>query len=145
MTADYPLAMFWRGVVLAVIVVVGAGACSDPQAKPVTEAEARSVLAKAVELGLAGKDGELCDMAEAQLLCEGILDRARGRRPVEPPVVVGKRMVRSEGDTVGGMVLELEGIDGTGKPYRGEILVSNIGDGPCLQMPVWWSGISVGG
>lgn len=130
------------GVFAVLAVAALFGACGEDGPRPVSEADAREVLDDAVALGLRGDD-ELCQMASAVKLCEGILRRAAVDRPAEAPRVVGVRTIESKGDQVGGTVLELEGATRSGRPYRSDFLVVDTGDGPRPHQPVWWAGIAV--
>ena len=136
-----PCVLIRIAIVTALAVV--SPSCSDER-QTVTLEEARVVLEEAVRLGLEGDDEALCAMGGSVKMCERHLESARGRRPTEAPREVGHREIPTAGDNTGGVVLEIEGVDGSGKPYRSDFLVFHSGKEPVPLVPVWWAGVSVG-
>lgn len=82
--------------------------------------------------------------------CDGIAEESGGGAaiPSDPPVVAGTRLIPSrpagDGTLAGGQLLVLCGVDGLGKPYRTETLVS-IGPDHVLYAinAVYWSGFNL--
>ena len=68
--------------------------------------------------------------------------------PATPPAISGSRVVkptqRSDGTTTtGGIVLQVCGLDGLGRPYSSEMLVVRDGARLLAIEPVYWSGVRI--
>lgn len=104
---------------LVILLVAGCGPGSVP-----TEQEARTLLDNIVAAAKAGDIVELCEVSN----CTPD-DRANPvQAPIDPPTVVGTRVIQPAsipggGDSLGGQVLILCGIGSDSAPYGFEMLV----------------------
>ena len=129
-------------IAVAAALVIGCAGGSTPQGVPPTETEARAVLAELVAAARAGEFGTLCARGDAN--CPDVLAEAgRGRVPPEPPVLAGTRLLEPEPNRDGGLVLQVCGIDGAGRRYASELLVTRTVSGLRVIQPVYWSGLRV--
>jgi hypothetical protein len=116
----------------------------EPEPIP-TEAEARTFLAEIVALARSGDFDGLCARGSN---CRQALDSAgRDAVPPDPPLVVGTRRIEHEqrqgGWSVGGIVLQVCGIDGRGDAYDGEVMVLRS-EGTLTSIgTVYWSGTRI--
>ena len=136
-------------VALAAFVVAAATACA-PLASPgdiPTYDEATSFLASVVLLAEARDFDRLCGLGGGN--CRSVIqDAGLDTVPATPPFIAGSRAVkptqRSDGTTTaGGLVLQLCGLDGLGRPYATEMLVFRDGARLLAIEPVYWSGIRI--
>lgn len=110
-------------------------------------AEARRYLAEVVALVEAGRARELCALGSA--VCPRFMTELDPAAvPLEAPIVLGTRTIAPErlGPDVwsmGGLVLELCGLDGTGRAYRSEMLVFREEGRLLSTVPMYWLGLRV--
>jgi len=117
------------------------GAPREPAPIP-TETEARALLNAAVAAAQRGDFGALCALGDAN--CPFILDESgRDRVPPRPPIVAGTWVLPAEGQSDGGLVLQVCGRDADDRPYATEILVFNAERRLLAISPVYWSGMRV--
>lgn len=129
-----------------------AGCASAAYSPPVppSEAASRQFLDRIVKLVEARDFDGLCKLGTSE--CQFVLNNAGpDAAPTSPPTVAGvvvvpNREVASGTWQPGGVLFRLCGLDGHGKPYRSEMLVSTAptGSGLIAQEPVYWSGLSIG-
>jgi hypothetical protein len=112
-----------------------------------TYEEATSFLASVVALAQVRDFNGLCEMGGGN--CRRTLrDAGLDAVPATPPGIAGSRVIeptrRADGlETAGGLVLQLCGVDGRGRPYSTEMLVFRE-DGRLLAIePVYWSGMRI--
>jgi predicted small lipoprotein YifL len=134
---------------LALMAMVGCGLAGPTLPPPPSEADAVALvdllIEKAEERDLEG----FCRIAGGGN-CEGIAEESGGVAaiPREAPVIAGTRLIPSrpagEGTLAGGQLVVLCGVDGLGRPYRAETLVS-IGPDRVLYAinAVYWSGFDL--
>ena len=112
-----------------------------------TYEEATSFLASVVGLAQARDFDRLCGLGGGN--CRKTLQIAGlDAVPATPPGIAGSRVVqptqRSNGmTTTGGLVLQLCGLDGLGRPYSTEMLVFRDGGRLLAIEPVYWSGMRI--
>ena len=112
-----------------------------------TYAEATSFLASVVEFAQARDFDRLCELGGGN--CRSMVqDAGLDAVPATPPGIAGSRVIkptqRSDGTTTnGGLVLQVCGRDGLGRPYSTEMLVFRDGDTLLAIEPVYWSGIRI--
>lgn len=109
--------------------------------------EATSFLASVVAFAQARDFDRLCGLGGGT--CRSTLrDAGLDAVPATPPGIAGSRVVqptrRPDGTTTtGGLVLQLCGLDGLGRPYSTEMLVFRDGGRLLAIEPVYWSGIRI--
>lgn len=111
--------------------------------EPVTEAEARAFLSRAVDVGRARDFDALCRLNGSVENCEFDLDQgARETVPETPPTSVAAHYApKGNGNDTPGWVLTVRGRDGRGQPYDTEVMVFRDDDGDLTAVNVvWWSG-----
>ncbi|HSK52776.1 MAG TPA: hypothetical protein VLA44_08475, partial [Clostridia bacterium] len=109
---------------------------------PPAEAAARALVDDIVAAARDRDFATLCGFGDAN--CPDVLAMAgRDRVPSEPPVIAGTWVLPPVGARVGGLVLQLGGIDGAGAPYATEVLVQAGPTGLVAIQPVYWSGMRV--
>lgn len=111
--------------------------------EPVTEAEARGFLRRAVDAGLAGDFDALCDLSGARHNCEVNLEEGGADAPPdEPPSSVTARYVAvGNGVETPGWVLTVQGREGRGLHYTTQVMVFRDEDNLLKGTNVvWWSG-----
>ena len=114
------------GLIGAFVLLGGDGGDSE---KPVSEAEARAFFDQVVAAARARDWDKLCGLNGAPPNCEIDLDspfqKLRDRLPPDPPTIVETRFHEAQSaDGSTGRILVVEGIDGRGRPYRTEVMVS---------------------
>lgn len=125
-----------RGILFALLV-----ACQPALIPPPSDADARGLLSRAVELAHAGDLDGLCAIGGGN--CERLLADA-GNPPEEEPWIIGTRTQQPTETTHGGVVLEICGRDDSGDLYYSEMLVSTNLDGELFAIePVYWAGITI--
>jgi hypothetical protein len=132
------------GLVLLAGLVPGCGPVATTAGPPTppTEATARALLEDIVAAALDRDFATLCGYGDAN--CPDVLAMAgRDRVPSEPPVITGTWVLPPVGARVGGLVLQLCGIDGARAPYATEMLVQAGPTGLVAIQPVYWSGMRV--
>jgi hypothetical protein len=136
-----------RAIAAFAVVVLAASACSGTghAGEIPTESAARAFLAHLVSRAEARDLTGFCQLADS--ICELIAEESGGVAaiPPNPPIIAGTRVIptRQRGDAMlgGGQLLVLCGIDGFGKPYRTEMLVSVDYNGALFAINgVYWSG-----
>lgn len=111
--------------------------------EPVTEAEARGFLRRAVDAGLAGDFDALCDLSGARRNCEVNLEQGGADAPPDqPPTSVDARYVEVGGGVeTPGWVLTVKGREGRGLAYTTQVMVFRDEDNALKGINVvWWSG-----
>lgn len=111
--------------------------------KPVTEAEARAYLDKAVRAGLARDFRTLCRLNGAAYNCEtDLASGARATAPTAGPDSVDAFYAKAEGgNETPGWVLTVRGRDGLGSAYKTEVMVFRDHEAHLKAINiVWWSG-----
>lgn len=111
--------------------------------KPVTEAEARAFLDRAVGLGRARDFEGLCALNGSVANCEFTLDQgARETVPDEKPTSVHAYFApEGDGNDTPGWVLTVRGRDGRGQSYDTQVMVFRDDEGDLTAINiVWWSG-----
>lgn len=137
---------------VALACLVALAGCAGPPPEPPSEAEALAFLARIVAAARSRDFDALCALGTSS--CRDLLDMAgRDAVPLLPPTVVGitrlENTRRPDGLwTSGGVLLQLCGIDGRGRPYASEMLVVRRGSaaepGPlAASEPVYWSGMRI--
>jgi hypothetical protein len=136
-------------LVLAPFLAAAAVACApvaSTSAIP-TYHEATSFLASVVALAQARDFDRLCGLGGGT--CRSTLQGAGlDAVPATPPGIAGSRVVQpTQGTggktTAGGLVLQLCGLDGLGRPYSTEMLVFRDGATLLAIEPVYWSGMRI--
>lgn len=139
--------MLRRTLAAFAFVVLAASACSDTghAGEIPTESAARAFLARLVDRAQAHDLVGFCQVAGS--MCESFAEESGGIAaiPPKPPIIAATRLIptRRSGDAMlgGGRLLVLCGIDGFGKPYRTEMLVSVDYNGALFAINgVYWSG-----
>lgn len=110
----------------------------------VSEAEARTLLQGFVGAAAQERWSDICGAKGAHgIACENgtVLSEYRAKAPTGQPVVVGGRATGNrQCHQLPGYVLELEGTNGVGAPYRSDFYVARDFDGDLLvSMPVFWA------
>jgi hypothetical protein len=124
----------WAAIGLVIVVaLIGAGALlsgdGGDSETPVSEAEARAFLDQVVAAARARDWDRLCGMNGAPPNCHFELDspfqKLRDTLPIDPPTIVETRFhEKQSADGSTGRILVVEGNDGSGRPYRTEVMVS---------------------
>ena len=124
----------WAAIGLVIVVaLIGAGILlgweGGDSEKPVSEAEARAFLDQAVAAARARDWDKLCSLNGAAPNCYIDLDspfqKLRDTVPPDPPTIVETRFHEDQSsDGSAGRILVVEGTDGSGQPYRTEVMVS---------------------
>ena len=131
------------GVVVAATLIWGVLGSPVPS-KPVTEAEARAYLDKAIQAGLARDFQTLCRLNGSTFNCEIDLDRggARETSPDVPPSSVNAFYAEADADTdTPGWVLTVRGRNARDEAYTTEVMVFRDHEGHLKAINiVWWSG-----
>ena len=132
----------------ALVVAAGAACAPVPSTGDIPAYdEATSFLASVVALAQARDFDRLCGLGGGN--CRSTLeDAGLDAVPATPPGIAGSRVVqptqRSDGKTsTGGLVLQLCGLDGLGRPYSTEMLVFRDGGKLLAIEPVYWSGMRI--
>jgi hypothetical protein len=131
---------------LAAALIAGCSLVPFGQPEPIpTGGEARAFLAEIVTLARSADFDGLCARGST---CRHDLESAgRDAVPPDPPLIVGTRRIeheqRQDGWLVGGIVLQVCGIDGRGDPYDGEVLVFRSEGRLTSIGTVYWSGIRI--
>ena len=121
----------WAAVGL--VVLIGAftllGGDGGDSEKPVSEAEARAFFDQVVTAARARDWDKLCNLNGAPPNCHFELDspfqKLRDTLPPDPPTIVETRFhEKQSADGSTGRILVVEGTDGSGRPYRTEVMVS---------------------
>ena len=140
-------------VALAAVAVIGSQFApralnsAFPPPPPPSGARAVAALDRAVSYARAYDFAGLCSLSDGN--CPIILDQAgRDAVPPDPPTVYATRVLQptrlaNGGWDAGGLVLQVCGIDGRGRPYRSEVLVFTTGSTVTLINPVYWSGMGI--
>ena len=138
------------GVAAAVFVFVVRSGAEDGNLRlpaEVTEAEARQVLMAIVSDAQAGRWDEVCGVpGSSGHGCDRVgggtvPEEVRRSRPADAPTVLAVRQIASTECLLGGVVLELAGVDASGKEYRSDMFVSRGFDNElAVSMPVYWYG-----
>jgi hypothetical protein len=112
---------------------------------PASDAEARGYLNRLVAAAQARDWEKLCHLSAAVFNCELELNTAgRDALPPAPPTIVESRFhERQVPDGSTGRVLVVEGIDGRGRPYRTEVMVSRYEGHLEATNAVYWSNAEI--
>jgi hypothetical protein len=137
---------------IALVGLLVLAACAEPPAPPPSEADAMALLDRIVSTATRHDFDALCAFGTSA--CWDFLDAAgRDAVPPLPPRVV--QVLRLENTrradglwTGGGVLLQLCGVDGRGRPYATEMLIVRKGSasnpGPlAASEPVYWSGMRI--
>jgi len=147
----------FRGAALLLIcmlVMIGGLACSDngEDSDEISVEQATNLLNRAVEYATSHGLDKLCGLSSSSLTCRKQWEDAGewDAVPAEPPQVVDTYLIPTrkleDGMTQrGGRLLVVSGIDGMGRPYRTEMLISSGGwlHGLSAMNVVYWSGASI--
>lgn len=132
------------GLTVAGIVAWGfLGAPRPGSSTPVTEAEARAYLDKAIAAGLARDFRTLCRLNGSTFNCETDLDsRDRATVPTAAPTSVDAFYAKAGGgNQTPGWVLTVRGRNGLGVPYKTEVMIFRDHEAHLKAINiVWWSG-----
>lgn len=127
------------------LILTGCEQRRDPES--ISVEEATEVLREA-EAYTRTRDLEaLCNMSGSPTMCNHQFHDAGGWAavPDESPRIVDSYALPRMGQSVGGRILVLEGVDGLDRPYRTEYLIIDPGIyGLAPLHPIYWSGISIG-
>jgi hypothetical protein len=108
---------------------------------PITDHDARDLLAKVVAAARSGDDQRLCELAQSKLMCEMELEYAKDEsltRPTVPPVVLTSRTQPASVDSREQRVLNLRITTPDRGPYENEFRVMRD-DGKLVTItPVYW-------
>lgn len=94
----------------------------------------------------------LCELGGSELSCQNAWQNT-GEWPAAPgvqPVVVNSRILPEQQQdngnvSRGGLILEVQGVDGLGRAFNTDFLVFDEGGGMLVALnPVYWTGTSVG-
>jgi len=110
---------------------------------PVTEAEARAHLDRAVRAALAHDFDGMCALNGSVFNCRTDLDAGdRDTVPTAAPTTVAARYTEKQSDDgTPGWILTVTGQNGRGKPYSTEVMVFRDHEGNLAAINiVWWSG-----
>lgn len=132
-------------VLVAIAACQPIGAASAP---PPSEADARAYLDSVVALVQSGDLEAVCALGSGT--CDAELRNADlARRPDEPPTLVGMEIVETVdhgggASDLGGRLLQLCGVDGSGDPYYSEMLVFRDASGKLISInTLFWLGSRV--
>lgn len=139
------------GLVSALVgLLLLAAACSASPARrienrpPVTEQAARDLLAQAIDHTLAGDFQSLCGMANRSMCESDLKNGAQASVPKQAPKIACSYeipdLVSERGRSLGGRVLVVDGVDGTGRRFVTEVLVFHDGSRLIATNAVWWTG-----
>lgn len=141
-------------VFLCLLMVLAGVACSDngEDSDEISVEQATDLLNRAVEYATSHGLDKLCGLSSSSLTCRKQWEDAGewDAVPAEPPQVVDTYLIPTrklqDGMTQrGGRLLVVSGIDGMGRPYRTEMLISSGGwlHGLSAMNVVYWSGASI--
>jgi hypothetical protein len=138
-------------LVILAMVATGVSCSHTENGAEVSVADATAMLDKVVACAQAHDLKGLGKLADDLPITQTNWDSAGGwaTLPAEPPTIVGSRLLPTTpwGDgyiALGGRVLTLEGIDGTGKPYHSEVLVF-YEDGKLKMInTIYWDNTTIG-
>jgi hypothetical protein len=132
------------GLVAVLFVAAACGQASGRSAlrSHPDDQQARADLANIVALAKSGDFSGLCGHGSAN--CEWNLENlgARSTVPLSDPLVVGSRDVADDGDSQGGRLLEVCGLDGAGTAYRSSLLLFGAGGDFTAIEALYWTSIT---